>query len=71
MDTVRIACGHSRAICDEVGERLRQHFDRTATAPSRKILELLRELERQEFEIPSVIPSLEDMEPLAFKLAEA
>jgi len=60
MDAVRIGSKHCRAICAEVGERLRQHIDRTTTLPPQKIIELLRELELRELEAPSIVPSLED-----------
>jgi hypothetical protein len=71
MDAVRIGSKHCRAICDEVGERLRQHIDRTTTSPSRKILGLLRELEVRELEAPSIVPSLEDMEAFRFELCDS
>ena len=61
MSTVRISSRHCRAICDEVGERLRQYLDRSSTAPSQKIMALLRELALSELEAPSIVPSLEDM----------
>ena len=65
MDAVQISSRHCRAICEEVGERLRQHIDRTQTAPSQRIMMLLRELELRETEMPSIVPSLEDIsEPL-------
>jgi hypothetical protein len=64
MNTVRIGTRHCRAICDEIGERLRQHIDRTTTSPSRKLLELLQEFEIREIEAPSIAPSLEDLEAL-------
>jgi hypothetical protein len=62
MDAIRIDTKHCRAICDEVGERLRQHLDRNLTAPPQKILALLRELELSELEAPSIVPSFEDMD---------
>ena len=64
MGTVRIGSKHCRAICDEIGERLRQHIDSTTTSPPHRILELLREFEMQELQTPSIVPSLEDMEAL-------
>jgi hypothetical protein len=72
MDTVRISTKHCRAICDEIGERLRQHIDRNTTAPSRKILELLLEFEIREIreiEGPSIAPSLGDLEAFALDSA--
>ena len=61
MDAMSIDSKHCRAICDEVGERLRQHLDRNLTAPPQRILALLRELELSELESPSIVPSFEDM----------
>jgi hypothetical protein len=61
MGAVYISSKHCRAICDEVGQRLRQHIDQTQTAPSRRILTLLRDLEARETETPSIVPSLEDI----------
>ena len=69
MDAVRIGTKHCRAICDEVGERLRQHIDRTTAPPSQKILELLQELELRELDAPSIVPSLEDLDASVFALA--
>jgi hypothetical protein len=60
MDAIRISSKHCRSICDEVGERLRQHIDRTTTSPSRTILELLQELEIRELDAPSIVPSLDE-----------
>jgi hypothetical protein len=65
MDAVRIGSKHCRAICDEVGDRLRQYIDKSPTAPSQKILTLLRELELRELEAPSIVPSIEDMDLLS------
>jgi hypothetical protein len=62
MGAVRIGSKHCRAICEEVGERLRQHIDRTTASPSQRILELLRAIELLELEAPSIVPSLEDLE---------
>ncbi|KJC56443.1 hypothetical protein UP10_34550 [Bradyrhizobium sp. LTSPM299] len=61
MSTVRISSEHCRAICDEVGERLRLYLDGRSAAPSQRIMALLRELELSELEAPSIVPSLEDM----------
>ena len=59
MSAVRIDSSHCRAICDEVGERLRQLIDRSSTAPPQNILALLRKLELNEVEAPSIVPSLD------------
>jgi hypothetical protein len=61
MSAVRISSEHCRAICDEVGDRLRLYLDGSSAAPSQRIMALLRELERNELEAPSIVPSLEDM----------
>jgi hypothetical protein len=39
---------HTRAICDEIGERLRILLDRSETPPSQKILTLLLRLQLSE-----------------------
>lgn len=69
MATINIGSRHCRAICDEVGERLRYHLDRTMKSPSQKIVDLLRELRLQEQHTPSIVPSLEDMEALVSNVA--
>jgi hypothetical protein len=61
MSEVRISSKHCRAICDEVGERLRQSIDDDTAAPPPRLLALLRALELRELEAPSIVPSLEDM----------
>jgi hypothetical protein len=68
MGAVHISSRHCRAICDEVGERLRQHLDGTQTSPSQRILMLLRELEAMEaVETPSIVPSLDDISAPLFE----
>jgi hypothetical protein len=44
---------HTRAICDEVGERLRVLLDRTKTPTPPRLLVLLLQLQQQEFEAAS------------------
>jgi hypothetical protein len=44
---------HTRAICDEVGERLRVLLDRTQTLTPPRLLVLLLRLQQQEFEAAS------------------
>ena len=63
MKTDRISHKHCRAICDEVGIRLRQHLDRNLSAPSQRIVEFLQELELRELETPSpsIVPTVDEM----------
>jgi hypothetical protein len=44
---------HTRAICDEVGERLRILLDRSQTPPPQKILALLLRLQLSELNAPA------------------
>jgi hypothetical protein len=44
---------HVRAICEEVGERLRIMLDRTQTPPPQKILALLLRLQLTELKVPA------------------
>ncbi|MGH6740667.1 MAG: hypothetical protein ACREDY_16855 [Bradyrhizobium sp.] len=55
---------HYRAICDEVGARLAQVLRPAASAPSPRIAELLDRLARLDHDVPSIVPSIDDMEPL-------
>jgi hypothetical protein len=51
---------HLRAICDEIGARLRPWLDRTAQEPSERLAAVLRRFEEPEqIDAPSIIPSLE------------
>ena len=57
---------HCRAICDEIGERLRYQFKRdTSDIPShlRVLLDKLADLEFS----PSIVPSLDEMSPAGAK----
>jgi hypothetical protein len=59
---LRIDSGHCRAICDEIGDRLRIALDRETTAvPPRlqMLLDRLAELERGD--APSIVPAMDDM----------
>jgi hypothetical protein len=61
---IRIDHIHSRAICDEIGERLREALRRESAAlPPRLqlLIDRLAELDREV--APSIVPSLEDMFP--------
>jgi len=43
---------HTRAICDEVGERLRMLLDQSQTPPPQKLRDLLLRLELSELSAP-------------------
>jgi hypothetical protein len=58
---VHLDSDHCRAICDEIGDRLRDALKLNASElplQLRRILARFEELDRQ---APSVVPSLEDM----------
>jgi hypothetical protein len=61
---IRIDHIHSRAICDEIGERLRETLTREPSAlpPSLQFL-VDRLAERDGRSAPSIVPSFEDMLP--------
>jgi hypothetical protein len=53
---------HCRAICDEIGERLRIVLDRESTAlPQRLQLLMARLAEQDLLMAPSIAPSMDDM----------
>jgi hypothetical protein len=61
---VRIDHIHSRAICDEIGERLREKLMREALElPPRLQLLVDRLAELDGRSAPSIVPSFEDMQP--------
>jgi hypothetical protein len=47
---------HTRAICDEIGERLRTMLDRSQTPPPPKILALLLRLQLSELKAAAFAP---------------
>lgn len=47
---------HTRAICDEIGERLRTVLDRSQTPPPPKILALLLRLQLSELKAAAPAP---------------
>jgi hypothetical protein len=54
--------GHCRAICDEIGDRLRHLLDREASELPprlRLLMDRLAELDRAQ--APSIVPAMEDM----------
>jgi hypothetical protein len=59
---LQIDSGHCRAICDEIGDRLRIALDREAGAlPTRlqMLIDRLAELDREQ--APSIVPAMDDM----------
>ena len=57
---IRASDKHLRAICDEIGDRLRQWLDGTAQEPSARLAAVLRRFEElEQIEAPSIVPSLE------------
>jgi hypothetical protein len=51
---------HCRAICDEIGDRLRDILKREASEVPPRLLELIDKLTELEHQ-PSFVPSIEDM----------
>jgi len=59
---LQIDSSHCRAICDEIGARLRIMLDREATTLPPRLQALLLRLAAQELSAsPSIAPSLDDM----------
>lgn len=59
---VQIDSGHCRAICDEIGDRLRILLDTEANEIPRQLrllVDRLAELDGEQ--APSIVPSLDDM----------
>ena len=53
---------HMRAICEEIGDRLRFMLDRTAEQPPARLVALLRRFEElEQTEAPSIAPTLEEL----------
>jgi hypothetical protein len=48
---------HTRAICDDVGDRLRFLLDRSQTPPAPRILALLLQLQLSELRTPAAEPA--------------
>jgi hypothetical protein len=47
---------HCKAICDEIGDRLRFYLDRSSSDLPPRLLELLRQLQdRERIEAPSIV----------------
>jgi hypothetical protein len=64
QNEVTVTSRHLRAICEEVGYRLRLHLDGSSSAPSPKLKSLLLRFEQSEQMTwsPSIVPSIEDGE---------
>ena len=59
---LQIETSHYRAICDEIGERLRIILDREPAALPYRLQSLLERLAAQDLiEAPSTAPSIDDM----------
>ncbi len=59
---LQIDSGHCRAICEEIGERLRILLDKEASAiPQRLQLLLGRLAELDREQAPSIVPAMDDM----------
>jgi hypothetical protein len=56
---------HTRAICDEIGERLRVLLDRSQTPPPQEILTLLLRLQLTELKAPAPAPERQSRAPTA------
>ncbi|MHC2435890.1 hypothetical protein [Bradyrhizobium sp. USDA 4451] len=56
-----IAPEHARAICDEIGERLRHALRGDYADLPPRLQELLDELALQDCEAPSLVPAMADM----------
>jgi hypothetical protein len=59
---LQLDSGHCRAICDEIGDRLRIVLDREAgqvPQPLRLLLDRLAELDRAQ--APSIVPAMDDL----------
>ena len=59
---LKIDSSHCRAICDEIGDRLRAMLDREIPAMSLRLRLLMDRLAEQDSELaPSIAPSMDDM----------
>lgn len=60
---VTVSSRHLRAICEEVGYRIRLHLDSTSTDASPQLRSLLLRFEQSDqVESPSIVPSVGDAE---------
>ena len=59
---LQLDSSHCRAICDEIGERLRMVLDREAAPlPPRLQLLMARLIEQDLVQAPSIVPAIDDM----------
>jgi hypothetical protein len=59
---LKIDSSHCRAICDEIGDRLRAMLDREIPAMPLRLRLLMDRLAEQDSELaPSIAPSMDDM----------
>jgi hypothetical protein len=57
---IRASDKHLRAICAEIGDRLRQRLNKTAEDPPARLMAIVRRFaELEQIEAPSIVPSLE------------
>lgn len=56
-----IAPEHARAICEEIGERLRYALRGDYTDLPPRLQELMDELARQDCEAPTLVPTMAEM----------
>ena len=67
MSEAKLSSQHCRAICNEVGERLRYYLDRSSTSvPPR-----LQQLALREVEAPSIVPDMPEERVEAARLIAA
>ena len=61
--SIQIDAAHLSAICDEIGDRLRDILRReTSHVLPPRLNDLMQQLARADFELaPSIVPSLEDI----------
>ena len=59
---LQLDSSHCRAICDEIGERLRMVLDREASPlPPRLQLLMARLIEHDLVQAPSIVPAIDDL----------
>jgi hypothetical protein len=62
QNELKIDSSHCRAICDEIGDRLRAMLDRESPAMPLRLRLLMDRLAEQDLELaPSIAPSMDDM----------